>query len=142
MSSLKSPGSAECLQPGLLAEPCLAAPPLVELPLARLLEQHVPRGVMASLVAVIMALVFPQDAFDLLHELLQLGFLLRPLHLVVEAAVAPLTDHVQLGQLPVVRLSQVLFQGAAPRSSFRVNTRMVWARTPTPNTSWRRLTTS
>ena len=47
------------------------------------------------------------------HELLQLRLLLRPLRLVVEAAVSPLAEDVQLGELPVVGVSQVLLQRAA-----------------------------
>lgn len=55
----------------------------------------------------------PTGPLDVPHELPQLGLLLGSVPLVVEAAVSPWADHVQLGQRPVVVTLQVRPQRAA-----------------------------
>ena len=62
-------------------------------------------GVRDSWGAVGAALVLPQDAFNVPHELSQPGLLLGSIPLVVEATVSPSADHIQLGQRPVVSLA-------------------------------------
>ncbi|KAF5918985.1 hypothetical protein HPG69_016358 [Diceros bicornis minor] len=103
---------AQFLHPGFLTEHFLRALSLDYLPFLHFFEQNVLLGVLVGLVAIVTAFIFPQDSFDFLHELLQLGLLLCPLCPVVEATVASPTHHIQLGKVLVVGLSHILLQGA------------------------------